>query len=364
MPRPICAHFDLAAWQHNLAAVRQRAPASKVWAVVKANAYGHGLLRAARALSTADGFALLDLGEAVRLREAGVRQPILLLEGFFHRRDLALVQAHDLTMVVHSAGQLTMLEEARPERLFKAHLKVNSGMNRLGFTGVGVRQAYERLRALAHVGEITLMTHFADADGPTGIAAQLTRFNEWTAGLPGPRSTANSAATLRFAESHADWVRAGIALYGASPFPLAMKGWSAAELHLNPVMTLRTELIATQSLAAGEGIGYGYRYVAERAMRIGVVACGYADGYPRHAPPGNDGGVPILVDGVRCRTVGRVAMDMMYVDLTPVPRAQIGAQVTLWGAGLPADEVGEACGTLSYEMFCALTARVPQTESN
>ncbi len=363
MPRPIRAHFDLAAWQHNLKVVRQRAPSSKVWAVVKANAYGHGLLRAARALGQADGFALLDLDEAVRLRDAGIHKPILLLEGYFDVRDWPLVEAHDLTVVVHSDAQLRMLEEARPERAFKVFLKVNSGMNRLGFTGQAVRAAFERLSTMPQVGTITLMTHFADADGPTGVAAQLRRFEEWTAGLAGPRSIANSAATLKFPESHADWVRPGIVLYGASPFPRAMPGWSAAELGLKPVMTLTTELIAIQSLAAGEGLGYGYRYVAPKAMRIGVVACGYADGYPRHAPAGIESGVPILVDGVRCRTIGRVAMDMMYVDLTPAPQAHVGSRVTLWGEGLPADEVGEACGTLSYEMFCALAARVPQTET-
>ena len=224
--------------------------------------------------------------------------------------------------------------------------------------GAEVARSQARLKGLRGVKSITLMTHFADADGPTGVAAQLERFGASIDGIPGPRSLANSAALLRFPETHADWVRPGIALYGASPFP----DMSAAELGLLPAMTLTSELIAIQHLKAGEGIGYGYIYRAERDMRIGVVACGYADGYPRHAPGTNAEGAPILVGGVRTRTVGRVAMDMLYVDLTPVPSAAIGTSVTLWGEGMPADEVAAAAGTVSYELMCALAARVPVVE--
>ena len=358
MPRPISVRFDTAALAQNLEVARRRAPHSKIWAVIKANAYGHDLLRAADALRAAGGYALLDLNEAARLREAGFAHPILLLEGIFEPRDLDAVEAMHLSPVLHSAEQISMLELAALKRPIDVYLKCNSGMNRLGF-GVGATAAaHARLKSLKQVKSITLMTHFADADGPTGVADQLAAFDTATAGLPGAKSMANSAATLRYPETHADWVRPGIMLYGASPFPEE----SAASLGLLPAMTLSSELIAVQDLKIGAGVGYGYLYRAERDMRIGVVACGYADGYPRHAAGGNAAGTPILVDGIRTRTVGRVAMDMLYVDLTPVPQAGIGSKVTLWGDGLPADEVAAAAGTVSYELFCALAARVPVDE--
>jgi len=358
MPRPIRVHFDTAALARNLQVARAHAPHSKVWAVVKANAYGHGLARAAEALRAADGFAMLDLNEAARLREAGFAHPILLLEGFFEPRDLEAIEAMHLTPVVHSAEQIAMLEGAALKRPIDLYLKCNTGMNRLGFVGSALNAAHARLKAMKQVKSITLMTHFADADGPTGVTGQLAEFEAATRGLPGPRSLANSAAILRYPEGHADWVRPGILLYGASPFPEQ----SADALGLAPVMTLRSQLISIQTLKKGQGIGYGYIYRAEREMRVGVVACGYADGYPRHAAGINAAGAPILVDGVRTRTVGRVAMDMLYADLTPVPQARVGSAVTLWGEGLSADEVAAASGTVSYELFCALAARVPVEE--
>lgn len=355
MPRPISVRFDTAAIAHNLGVVRAAAPAARAWAVVKANAYGHGLLRAATALRAADGYALLDLGEAARLREMGFLHPILLLEGVFEARDLETVDALHLTPVVHHLEQVAMLEQAALRRPLDVYLKCNSGMNRLGFRSGAVRLAYDRLRRMAQVKSVTLMTHFADADGPQGVADQCAAMSAMTDGIDAARSMANSAAILRYPETHGDWIRPGIALYGASPFP----NQSAAQLGLKPAMTLASEVIAVQTLAVGEGLGYGWVYCAEREMRIGVVACGYADGFPRHAPAGTAGGAPILVDGVRTRTVGRVAMDMLYVDLTPVPRAHVGSEVVLWGQGLPADDVALACGTVSYEMLCALAARVP-----
>ncbi|HEX4327991.1 MAG TPA: alanine racemase [Burkholderiales bacterium] len=358
MPRPISIRFDTAALAQNLEVARRRAPHSKIWAVIKADAYGHGLLRAADALRAAGGYALLDLNEAASLREAGFAHPILLLEGIFEPRDLDAVEAMHLSPVLHSAEQIAMLESATLKRPIDVYLKCNSGMNRLGFGVAAMGAAHARLKSLKQVKSITLMTHFADADGPTGVADQLAAFDIATTGLAGAKSMANSAATLRFPETHADWVRPGIMLYGASPFPEE----SAASLGLMPAMTLSSELIAVQDLKAGMGVGYGYIYRAERDMRIGVVACGYADGYPRHAAGANAAGTPILVDGVRTRTVGRVAMDMLYVDLTPVPQAGVGSQVTLWGDGLPADEVAAASGTVSYELFCALAARVPVDE--
>ena len=354
MPRPIRATFNLAALEHNLSVARARAGDARVWAVAKANAYGHGLLRARRALDAADGFALLDIDEAVRLRDAGVRKPILLLEGFFAPADLAPIARQALSVVVHSNEQMAMLESVRPTPPLAVFLKINTGMNRLGIPVDQVGASLARLEATGSVAEITLMTHFADADGPTGVAAQCARFEAATQGLALPRSLANSAALLRHPQTRADWVRPGIMLYGCSPFA----NESAQALGLMPVMTLTSALIAVRHLAAGEHVGYGRTFAADRAMRIGVVACGYADGYPRHAPTGT----PILVAGRRARTVGRVSMDMLAVDLDGIPEAGIGTPVTLWGDGLSCDEVAAAGGTVSYELLCALAARVPQTE--
>ena len=363
MPRPIRVRISADALGHNLAQVRRRAPHSKVWAVVKANAYGHGLLRAAEALRPADGFALLDLNEAARLREAGFAHPILLLEGIFEAHDIETVDGLHLTPVVHCREQIDLLEAASASgqlrRPLDVHLKINSGMNRLGFAGDAVAKAYARLHGLRGVKSITLMTHFADADGPGGVADQMRMFGSTTQGLGGARSVANSAAILRYPETHADWVRPGIMLYGASPFPAQSPNEDAASLGLKPAMTLSSEIIAVQSLKKGEGIGYGYIYRAAREMRIGVAACGYADGYPRHAPGTNETGTPILVGGVRTRTVGRVAMDLLYADLSELPNAGVGSAVTLWGEGLSADEVAAAADTVSYELLCALAARVP-----
>jgi alanine racemase len=354
MPRPIRAHFNLSAFGHNLAVVRRCAPHARAWAVVKANAYGHTLARAARAMADADGFALLDLAEAVQLRESGVSKPILLLEGCFEPRDLADAMQHDLTVVVHQPAQVEMIERAGGSAKIAVYLKLNSGMNRLGFPLADAGPVFARLRACPAAGPITLMSHFADADGPSGIAWQSDAISAATKAIDAERSFSNSAAILRHPPAHADWVRPGIMLYGGSPFPDV----SAADLGLLPVMTLGSEIIAVQQIGVGDTVGYGRTFAATRPMRIGIIACGYADGYPRHAP----GGTPVLVAGRRTMTVGRVSMDMLCVDLSGMPDAGIGAPVTLWGEGLPADEVAAACGTVSYELFCALAPRVPQIE--
>jgi alanine racemase len=359
MPRPIRATINTAALAHNLGVARAHAGPARIWAVLKANAYGHGLLRAARALEAADGFAVLDLSEAVALREAGIRKPILMLEGFFKEEDIAPLARHSLTPVIHSIDQLEKLERTRCDGKIGVYLKVNSGMNRLGFNVDNVRLAWNALEAHPAVDSITLMTHFADADGDGGVAAQLQWFNELTQpfmeGSPPARSLANSAALLRFPkEAAADWVRPGIMLYGCSPFGFK----SAQDIGLRPVMTLSSELIAVQHLQPGERVGYGFTYEAVGEMTIGIVACGYADGYPRHAPSGT----PVLVNGKRARIVGRVSMDMLSVDISDLPEAYIGTPVTLWGEGLSADEVAAACGTLSYELLVKLTARVPVAE--
>lgn len=353
MPRPIRATISSGALAHNLNIARSHAGGARVWAVIKANAYGHGLERAAKAFAAADGFAVLDFQEAARLRAAGFTQPILMLEGIFKPEDVPLIDRHSLTPVIHNRAQIDMLRDlAQPADVY---LKVNSGMNRLGFDAETVAGAHAALRENPRVRSVTCMTHFADADGASGVQAQLAWFGEMTQTFPGPRSLANSAALLRYPEARGDWVRPGIMLYGCSPFA----DRSAESLGLKPAMTLTTEIIATQHLHPGERVGYGFGYEAVGELTIGVIACGYADGYPRHAPTGT----PVLVDGQRTRIVGRVSMDMITVDISGIADAGIGAPVTLWGEGLSADEVGAAAGTLSYELLCALAPRVPVKET-
>jgi len=349
MPRPIQANIDMGALESNLQVAR-RATSARIMSVVKADAYGHGLLRAAEALAATDGYALLDIRDAVRLRNSGYRQTILLLEGYFSAEDLPIIAEYDLTCVIHSAEQISMLEAYPESGTLDVWLKVNSGMNRLGFAPQHVAQTIEQLRRHRAVRDITLMTHFANADEARGVAEQLALFNDVAAPHRVARSLANSAALLRYPATQADWVRPGIMLYGASPFAEV----SAQQLGLRPAMTLSSRIIATQQLRAGDEVGYGALFRAERAMRIGIVACGYADGYPRHAPNGTS----TLVDGQRTRTVGRVSMDMLYVDLSALPRAAVGSRVVLWGEGMPIEEVARAAGTVSYELMCALTPRV------
>jgi len=354
MARPIRADIRLSALAHNYAAARRAAPRARVLAVVKADAYGHGLARAAKALPRADGFATLELDGAVRLRQSGFAGEILLLEGFFEAAELAEIAGRGLATVVSGEEQLRMLESHRPAAPIDCYLKTNTGMNRLGFAPSATRRALERLTATGAAKSVTLMTHFATADGPEGIGEAMRRFGEATQGLALPRSLSNSAAIFAHPDAHADTVREGIALYGATPFA----DRSAESLGLLPAMTLRSRLIAVQDLAPGETVGYGATWRAAGAMRLGIVACGYADGYPRHAPSGT----PVLVDGVRVKTAGRVSMDMIAVDLTAVPGARVGSEVVLWGEGLPVDEVAAAAGTVGYELLCALAPRVPVNE--
>jgi alanine racemase len=353
MPRPIRATISAGALAHNLRAARAHAGEAKIWAVIKANAYGHGLERAARALQAADGFAVLDFEEAARLRGARVDKPILMLEGIFMPQDVELLARYALTPVIHHPGQIEMLRAAAAP--IDVYVKVNSGMNRLGFTADNLRASVRALRGISQVRQLTMMSHFADADGASGIRAQLDGFRELTKDFQAPRSLANSAALLRFPEARGDWARPGIMLYGCSPFT----DQSAEALGLRPAMTLTSEIIATQRLRPGERIGYGFSYEAVGEMAIGVVACGYADGYPRHAPAGT----PVLVNGRRTRIVGRVSMDMITVDISDIADAHVGSPVTLWGEGLSADEVAAAAGTLSYELLCALAPRVPVAEA-
>ena len=355
--RPILAAISQSAIRHNLAVVKQHAPNAKVMAAVKANGYGHGLANIAYALKNVDGFAVLDLAEAISLREMGFDQAILLLEGVFNAGELAIVKAYDLSMVVHNVAQIEWLENAHTSQPFKVFLKLNTGMNRLGFVPSGYLSALKRIEAITP--HITLMTHFAAADAPQGVDAAFTIFKQTTKELAYPTTLANSAAILCQPHTHADWVRPGIMLYGATP----ATGEPAAKFGLKPVMRLTSEIISVQTLQAGETLGYGNLFTAAKFTRVGVVACGYADGYPRHAGQfsncGQLQGVPIAVAGKVTQTLGRVSMDMLFADITDIPEADIGASVELWGNTVPVDAVAEACGTIGYELLCAVAPRVP-----
>lgn len=349
--RPILATIKLPALHHNLGVVKALAPQSKVMAVIKANGYGHGVLRVAQGLSAADGFAVLELDKAVALREAGFRQVILLLEGLFSEDEFEQAAKYDLSLVVHDFRQLEMLKAVVLAKPLSVFLKLNTGMNRLGFAPQDAAQACRRLADCANVADITLMTHFATADEQAGIAAPFSLFEQATMSLNYPKSLANSAAILRYPQTHMQWVRPGIMLYGATP----VSGTAATSFGLEPVMSLTSEIIAVQHLQAGDSVGYGNRFTAGRKTRVGIVACGYADGYPRHAP----NGTPVMVAGQMTQTIGRVSMDMLFADITDIPEAMIGSAVELWGDQVPVDAVAEAAGTVGYELLCALAPRVP-----
>lgn len=337
--------------QANLRRAQAAMPGARVWAVVKADAYGHGLLNAMHAFAAADGLSLVELDRAVRLREAGWQKPLMMMEGMFEPADLREMAAHSLQPVLHNDEQLAMLEAFDGPAL-DVHLKINTGMNRLGFRPERARELFDRLRALRTVRRVALLTHFANAENPAAMLSaelQWQRFREYCAGIDAETSLSNSAALLNKPSLRCDWVRPGVMLYGGSP-----GGGTAAAFGLQPAMTLRSALISVQDLQPGDSVGYGSVFTADRAMRIGVVACGYADGYPRHAPTGT----PVLVGGVRTRLLGRVSMDMLCIDLAPLPGAQVGTPVVLWGESLPIDDVAEAAGTISYELMCAIAPRV------
>ncbi len=354
--RPIVASISQSALRHNLAVVKQLAPRSKVMAVVKANGYGHGLLNVAQGLVDADGFAVLGMSEAVMLRHAGFKQTILLLEGVFCADELHEAVHYDVDVVVHCQPQLQMLLNAMLDKPLQVHLKMNTGMNRLGFNPEEFLDAFNALKACRNIAGITLMTHFATADKDPGVDTPLSLFKNTITGLKQPVSLANSAAILRYPNTHADWVRPGIMLYGAS----TVSGVPAADFGLKPVMRFSSEIIAVQTIKAGDGLGYGHRFIADKTMRIGVVACGYADGYPRHAGlvDGLSHGAPIAVCGKVTTTLGRVSMDMLFCDLTDIAEANIGSPVELWGQQVPVDAVAEASGTVGYELLCAVSSRV------
>jgi len=352
MTRPAQALINIQALQHNLRRVKTAAPQSRVMAIIKADAYGHGIVRAARALAAADGFGVASIDEALVLREAGITQPITLLEGVFEAAELVLVRQHGLSVVVHHATQIDMLETATTGAPMPAWLKIDSGMHRLGFAPTAVQAAWQRLTACAAIKQPSgLMTHFACADERDNNTTQQQQacFEQYTAGLPGERSSANSAAILAWPQTHGDWVRPGIMLYGASPFSAGR----AEEYGLQPVMSLQSALIAVHQCRRGDAIGYGASYVCPHDMPVGVVAIGYGDGYPRHAQTGT----PVLVNGTRVPLIGRVSMDMISVDLSAARDARVGDPVVLWGAGLPVEEIAEHAATIAYELLCGVARR-------
>jgi alanine racemase len=352
MSRDCRALIDVGALRHNLAAVRRLSPGSPVMAVVKANAYGHGLAIAARALAGADAFAVASLEEALAVRAAGLSQPVVLLEGVSNRLALEAALAQSFEVVIHDPSQLPLLETLDAAHPLTVWLKVDSGMNRLGFRIEDAHAVWRLLTALPGVRQpIGLMTHLANADDPGDdfSRVQIQRFNDFAAGLPGPRSIANSAGIAAWPDSHAGWVRPGILLYGVSP----LVNGSGVDHGLRPVMTVTTRLIAVKQLAASDRVGYGGAWTAPEAMPIGIAAIGYGDGYPRQAP----NGAPVLVNGRRAGLVGRVSMDMIAVDLRDL-EATVGDPVTLWGEGLPIEELARAASMIPYELLCGVTQRV------
>ena len=359
--RPARALIDLEALRHNYRLARELSGA-RALAVIKADAYGHGAVRCAQALAgEADGFAVACIEEALELREAGIAGPILLLEGFFEADELALIERHALWTVVHAEWQIEAIERATLSRPLQVWLKVDSGMHRVGLHPAEFRDGYQRLQASGNVASIVLMSHFARADelDCPRSPEQLAQFEQACAGLQAPVSLRNSPAILGwpqlFETPQADnWVRPGIMLYGATPFEQAQD----AAARLRPVMTLESKIISVRELSVGEPLGYGARFVAERVTRVGVVAMGYADGYPRHAPTGT----PVFVDGQPSQLIGRVSMDMLTVDLSDLPGAGLGSRVELWGPNVPASVVATLAETIPYQLFCNLR-RVPRLYS-
>lgn len=351
--RPARALIDLQALRHNYQLAREVAGA-RALAVIKADAYGHGAVRCAQALQEqADGFAVACIEEALQLREAGIRGPILLLEGFFEVDELALIEQHDLWCVVHALWQVEAIERSAVRKPLTVWLKLDSGMHRVGLHPADYQAAYRRLLASGKVAKIVLMSHFARADelDCPRSSEQLAVFEQARQGLVAEVSLRNSPAVLGWPGIPSDWVRPGIMLYGATPFEQAQ----AVAAQLQPVMTLESKIISVRELPAGEPVGYGARFVTERPARVGVVAMGYADGYPRHAPSGT----PVAIDGQRSRLIGRVSMDMLCVDLSDLPQAGLGSRVELWGKQVLASDVAACADTIPYQLFCNLR-RVPR----
>ena len=351
--RPLKATINHQALLNNLDCVKGMASKSKVMAVLKANAYGHSLLDVAKTLNTADGFAVLSIDEAVILKENFPNHTVLLLEGFFDKSEVKLASKFGVNVTIHNQRQIDLIEEVKPNYPINIHLKINTGMNRLGFMPAETSYLLESLSSNPYIAEIVLMTHFSTADEETGVEKQLRAFNLISDNYNYLASVANSAAIIRYPETRLDWVRPGIMIYGLSPF----EDKSSKDLGLTPAMSLTSEIIAVQEIKAGDSVGYGLDFKSDKDMRIGIVACGYADGYPRHARKGT----PVAIDGQISNLIGRVSMDMLYVDISQITNANIGSKVELWGEQVTADSVAKFSGTVGYELICAVSAskRVP-----
>lgn len=355
MARPIYALIDCEAARHNLQRIRAMAPESKIMAVVKANAYGHGIERMAPCLSEADAFAVASVDEALALRYLGVNHPIVLLEGIFCASELPDVVEHRLELVVHSDEQIAMIQTHQGCHNLVIWIKVDTGMHRLGFAPSEVARVWHQLQGLSCLAQpLRLMTHFASSDEPDAPAnaTQLNQFKQLLSYLPDPLavSLSNSAAIIHLPESHGDWIRPGIMMYGVSPSQTSIH-----DLDLKPVMTLVTRVIAVKTVAAGESVGYGGSWQATQTTQLAIIAAGYGDGYPRHIPSGT----LVLVNGVYAPIVGRVSMDMISVDVSHLGVVDVGDPVVLWGKGLPIERLAQAANTISYELLCGVTKRVP-----
>ncbi|WP_428604823.1 alanine racemase [Sedimenticola sp.] len=353
------ARIDLSALRHNLQRARELAPGSRVYAVIKANAYGHGMLRVAPHLAGADALAVARVEEAVKLRQAGIDRPILVLEGFFDAAELAAASHYRLEVAVQQPEQIALLHDNPLSHPLTCWLKIDSGMHRLGFQPDAVEAAWQALQDDPSVDKkVRLMTHLSSADDLSDPATptQLALFSRFADRFGTECSVANSAGIIGWPEARSDWIRPGIMLYGASP----MLGQTGEQIGLRSAMTLQSRLIAVNRFAKGSPIGYSGSWVCPEAMSVGVVAAGYGDGYPRHAPSGT----PVLLNGQRVPLVGRVSMDMLNIDLRSQPDAKVGDPVTLWGEGLPAEEIAQHAGTIAYELFCGVTQRVQFEETN
>jgi len=353
--RPTFAHIDLGALRHNFNIARQFSPDQKIMAMLKADAYGHGAEQAALALNDkTDAIAVAFIDEAIALRKAGIAKPITLLQGIFDQKEIEQACEHQLDLVILHAEQVRMLEAEPCSRPLRIWLKFDSGMHRLGFSADEYVYWFERLSGHPNVAEVRLMTHFSCADEPENsvTAEQEAFFDEVTEGLETTYSLANSAAIMAWPSTRRDWVRPGVMLYGVCPFA----NWREDHCDLRPVMTLKSVIISTRTLASGEAVGYGGSWVAKEQCRIGVVSIGYADGYPRCLP----NGTPVLINGQRAQLVGRVTMDMITVDLSGLGDVQVGDEVTLWGDGLAVEEIAECAGTIAYELLTGVSKRVPR----
>jgi len=353
MSRPAQVVINLAALRHNFSRVRALASASRIIAVVKADAYGHGLVRVAQALPAADAFGVACLEEATELRDAGIGQPIILLEGPYTGGELTEIVRLGLDVVIHHEDQIRMLEQYQGNGAVKVWMKIDSGMHRLGFDPAVVPTCWLRLQKCESIQQdINLMTHMANASNPDSdmTQRQLDIFNKTCAGIPGLRTLANSAALLAWPQTHADYVRPGLMLYGVSP----MDGKTATDHNLLPVMSLRSKLISIRHVNRGEPVGYGADWLCPEAMPIGIVAAGYGDGFPRHGRTGT----PVMINGRRSQIIGNPSMDMLTVDLRNIPGVKIGDPVELWGDALPVEDVAKSAKTIPYELLCAVHKRL------